>query len=446
MSVRTRQGCRWLSAVSAYVIALLPFGATGPTRVQASARDVDVTENVENLGNPFSRIHGSGGQALWRGLIRMGRPRGEGIYARNIWDMHVFEGRLYLGAGSARNSAPARNAGPVPIVCYDPARKRFLKEGTVDDEQIDAYYTHKGRLYIPGCDPIQDWRWGNFYCRQGNGRWKKHRNVPGVLHMFAMAWHEGRVFGALGTRNGAAVSISSDEGQTWTVVPTGGGRVYGFLTVGGRLYAVKTVPTPGVMQKLREDVRATVFCVSEFQAPDRFVPRRDITAETLFPGFDLTSNGWMRVLRAQALGDKALYIGAHDSLPPGLFLASSLEKGHPRVRRIALPDGNRPVDWVVYDNHVYVLTKAEAADGAEVRVFRFQEEDLSARQEVLHFRAPTFARSFEILNGDFYFGLGCQVDNSRKWDRKPLPPATGDILRVKAEFVTESRPSVHRED
>ncbi|OHB62888.1 MAG: hypothetical protein A2Y76_06450 [Planctomycetes bacterium RBG_13_60_9] len=50
-------------------------------------------------------------------------------------------------------------------------------------------------------------------------------------------------------------------------------------------------------------------------------------------------------------------------------------------------------------------------------------------------QVQTFARSFEILNGDFYFGLGCRVDPSRPWDRKPLPPATGDILRVKAEFV-----------
>jgi hypothetical protein len=436
MSIRAKQGCCWPSAVSIWAIALLPLGAAGLAQMPAATRGTDVTEKLENLGNPFSKIRGSTGLSLYRGLTRGKKWNGgQWIYARNIWDMHVFEGRLYLGAGSARNSAPARNAGPVPIVCYDPTGKSFVKEGTVDGEQIDVYYMHEGRLYIPGCDPIQDWRSGNFYCRQDNGRWKKHRNIPGALHMFAMAWHEGRVFGALGTRNGAAVSISSDQGRTWTVVQTGGGRVYGFLTVGSRLYAVKTIPTPGVMQRLREDVRATVFCVSEFQAPDRFVPRWDITAETLFPEYEFASDGWMRVFRAQPLGDRTLYIGAGEGLPPGLFLASSLEKSCPVVRHIALPDGNRPLDWVVYDNHVYVLTKAEATDGAEVRVFRFDQENLSEREEVLHFRAPTLARSFEILNGDFYFGLGCQVDDSRAWDRKPLPPATGDILRVKAEFV-----------
>jgi hypothetical protein len=42
---------------------------------------------------------------------------------------------------------------------------------------------------------------------------------------------------------------------------------------------------------------------------------------------------------------------------------------------------------------------------------------------VLRFQEPTFARSFEILNGDFYFGLGCDIS--------PLPAETGSILRIR---------------
>ena len=152
MSVRTRRGCSGLAAASVCVIAMLPFGAIGPVRVHASARDIDVTEKVENLGNPFSKTHASGCQALWRGLIHVGRPSGEWIYARNIWDMHVFEERIYLGAGNAANSAPAANAGPVPIVCYDPVENSFVKEGTVDDEQIDVYYT-RGPVVHPRSRP-----------------------------------------------------------------------------------------------------------------------------------------------------------------------------------------------------------------------------------------------------------------------------------------------------
>jgi len=49
-----------------------------PEAVRAS----DVTPYVESLGIPFA-----GG---YRG--------GEEIYARNVWDLQSFEGRLYIGA------------------------------------------------------------------------------------------------------------------------------------------------------------------------------------------------------------------------------------------------------------------------------------------------------------------------------------------------------------
>ena len=55
---------------------------------------VDVTSKVEILGNPYSELYKSGGY----------------IYARNIWDMQVFSGKLYIGAGNSNNKGPAPNA------------------------------------------------------------------------------------------------------------------------------------------------------------------------------------------------------------------------------------------------------------------------------------------------------------------------------------------------
>ncbi|UCG56319.1 MAG: hypothetical protein JSU70_15805 [Phycisphaerales bacterium] len=438
--IRATGSSRSLLAVFVCVVAGLPLGGIGQAPAGASVRGNDVTLHIENLGSPFLEMRGSGLLALYRRLARGKCRDGEWIYARNIWDMHVYDGRVYLGAGNSSNFPPAVNAGPVPIVCYDPVKENFLKEGTVDDEQIDVYYTHGGRLYIPGHDPTRSWKLGNFYLRRNNGRWKEYRNIPGAIHTYAMAWHEGKVFGGLGIHDSAAVSISADEGHTWTIVRTGGCRVHGFLAVAGGLYAVEMVPTIKKVERWRESLRANFLCVSEFESPDRFIPRRDITAKTLFPTFDSRSSRWMKVIRAQALGDKTLYIGAychndHQSLPFGLFLASSLERGNPRVRPIVLPDGSRPWDWVPYDGQVYVLVEAEAAEGARVKVLRSHAEDLHAWEEVLHFDAPTFARSFEILDGDFYFGLGCKVDDPPNWKQEELHPATGDILRVKAEFV-----------
>jgi hypothetical protein len=137
-----------------YLVTVLPLIGIGQGRSYGQNVGNDVTKHVENLGNPFSTISASGFTALGRRLMRGKNRRAERIYARNIWDMHVYDGRLYLGAGNGSDSGPAPNAGPVPIICYNPVKEDFVKEGTVLDEQIDIYYTHRGRLYIPVLDAL----------------------------------------------------------------------------------------------------------------------------------------------------------------------------------------------------------------------------------------------------------------------------------------------------
>jgi hypothetical protein len=53
--------------------------------------------------------------------------------------------------------------------------------------------------------------------------------------------------------------------------------------------------------------------------------------------------------------------------------------------------------------------------------------DLEVWHPVLEFRSDTFARSFEILDGSYYFGLGSHVDRPH--------PGTGMILRIRGEHV-----------
>ena len=51
--------------------------------------------------------------------------------------------------------------------------------------------------------------------------------------------------------------------------------------------------------------------------------------------------------------------------------------------------------------------------------------DLVEWKELFHLATPTFARSIEVLNGDFYIGLGSLKDD--------VHPETGGLLRVRAQ-------------
>ena len=101
---------------------------------------------------------------------------------------------------------------------------------------------------------------------------------------------------------------------------------------------------------------------------------------------------------------------------------------------MALPEGARPWDLIVRDGIAYVLLEAPGGDGRLVQVLA--STDLIEWTEVLQFTAPTFARSFERLGDDFYFGLGCDVGNPEAWLQAELIPETGTLLRVQGARIT----------
>lgn len=153
----------------------------------------DMTDLLEKLGNPYQFKY----------------SRGASIYARNIWTMKAYQGKIYLGAGNSANGGPAPNAGPVPIISLDPQTKQFTTEWQVPDEQIDVYrILSDGLLYIPGHDPKEGWELGNFYRKKKDGSWEKVRTMPDGVHNYDVAYFNGKLFTC-----GYGVGISSDWGK-----------------------------------------------------------------------------------------------------------------------------------------------------------------------------------------------------------------------------------------
>lgn len=365
---------------------------------------------VELLGNPSAAQYGS-----------------DRTYARNVWDLETFHGRLYIGSGNSSNYEPAPNAGPVDVWYYDPDDTQFHKEFVVDDEQIDRYRLDAANdeLLIPGHDATESADLGNYY-RWRDGRWEKLRTLPGALHVYDIVRFQGDLFAALSTSKGACVGRSADDGKTWTtyclaadqgpIPPT---RAFTLFTLDNQLYVcsyllityVGNEPLPGVQKGASQAVNAQIdhWDGGDFQS----IPL------ALFP--DALQTKITLVVRPVNFLDHLVYIGAdqtndHQWIPAGLFSASSVDK----AERIGLSPGELPYDIVVSSGQCYVLTDTEQQGQYLIRVLA--SKDLKQWRELLRFSQSTFARSFEILNGDFYFGLGC--------DTTRTPPETGNILRV----------------
>ena len=79
------------------------------------------------------------------------------------------------------------------------------------------------------------------------------------------------------------------------------------------------------------------------------------------------------------------------------------------------------------DDALYALL-SQPDDAGSTVVSVIGTRDLANWCPVLQFTATTFARSFELYDGDFYFDMGTEAD--------PLSADSGDILRVKGQFFT----------
>jgi len=106
--------------------------------------------------------------------------------------------------------------------------------------------------------------------------------------------------------------------------------------------------------------------------------------------------------------------------------------GNVSIRQVPLPKDSRAWDLLCDGDTLYVLLDSPDAGGTTVRVTA--STDGVQWAEILHFRSKAFARSFALLEGDFYFGLGCEVSDPEKWTMEEVLPETGQILRVKRPF------------
>ena len=401
--------------------------------ISASAvQPADVTTHVEFLGIPFSGRYSSG----------------QDIYARNVWDLQAFKGRIYVGGGNWDNKGPAPNAGPVPILAWDSKTETIVCEGQVDDEEISRFEVIAGKLYIPGADARQSWDFGNLYCREPDGRWQKRRTIPRAIHVFALTGYKGLLYAGLKATDtvpwyvdfkgyGAAVAVSENGGRSWDFLPIGGFAVFDFLRVDGCLYAMDLTTGPGlkkwVSKQGRKNYYAPVYALDTLKG--RFVRRPDLDAAHLFPNTHEAPERACGVHRPVLFGQSALYIGVSGNGPFGLYRAKSLREGEIRTARIPLPQGTIPRDLLVRKNAVFVLLQGPAADKNGVQIRVLASGDLDNWIDLLQLTAPTFARSFELLNGDFYFGLGCKVKFRSEWQQDKLHPETGSLLRVEGRWL-----------
>ena len=360
----------------------------------------DVTDKIEELGNPLKDQYADG------------TPR---VYARNIWDMHAFNGKIYFGGGNSSNSAPASNVGPGRLWSYHPVNG-FVMEYQTRDEQVHLIREFDGELYLPGHDPQESWDWGNFYrLSKLTNKWIKYRTIIAGIHVYDVYKWGKHLFAGTGPGTGArAIQVSHDNGLSWENAqiinsPIIDFRIYGLFPMNGRLYF-----TTGNSLAYYSG-RSNIFIGHSSAERIRF--------------------GVRRVERAVIFNDYTVFLNCNDTndhqyLPIDLRAAKDVSSCH----ILKLPSGAVPRDLMVRDGYLYALVTYKNADdcykNAVLVTWSAASTDVDWL-ELFHFTKSTYARSFERIGDSYYFGLGCDVWTGGTSDSAPPTylHETGNILR-----------------
>ena len=359
-------------------------------------------------------------------------------YARNVWDMQEFDGKIYLGHGDF-----GKNAGPIPVVCIDSATNLFTTEYTALDEEIWRLNIIGDSLYIPGCDPRESQNLGNLYIKTSGAAWVKKRTIPGGIHTFDVAEYDNKLWVGVGAHTGytgaTAIQSSADGGNTWSMglsvqIPE---RVYTALTSGGSLF--------GITKYSRYDGRLILngFKITAGQslpsAETTLSTTTGITGPELINGrhyiiknkFNFDNHLVFSMLASKTVSKIEDLDGFYN--PGGVYYATSFPTG---INRITLPESEAlGIDTFTKEGAVYILAYIENSESDFTNIV-YKTTDLVNVTEVLRFDYGSFARSFEKITGEdeYFFGIGSK--------EVAVPSAlSGDIIRVSLASKAIPKPS-----
>lgn len=324
---------------------------------ESSLSQHETKEPYEIIDNPYGYMHNN---------------------ARNVWDMIIYDGYLYIGAGDFD-----KNLSPAVAYRYNIKNSEWESCGTIPDEQIDRFCIINGTLIIPGCDPTGDWSLGNYY-KLENGKFITYRTIPNAVHCFDIAEHNGKLFAALGYSEAnlnfpIAVSYDGGKSFTQTEVITNNNfnrRVYKLFPHGDSLYALNG---------------ADIYKYDE----DAFVYETNWKSK-LVAGYPFYSQV-----------AESVYFKGRTYFTTGYLFHFE----NPNELQYTVFENAIVTDLAIYDDYLYVLC-SKPLDNGNYLICLCETADGSNYKTIKTVEYPLPALSFAKNGNDLYLGIGDLNDNN----------------------------------
>ena len=328
--------------------------------------------------------------------------------ANSAWDIKVWDGQVFRGAGDYD-----KNAGLAPILAFDIESGRWKSYGNMSDQAIHSFEEINGTLYAPGIDPVGSWDMGNFYYLK-DGKWKMKRNLPNGVHNFDLIEFDGKIFAGVGTEDrNNTVAVSTDGGENFEFVPLykdgepfdtieyKWSRTYEFTRYNGQLYALISFQMNiGSAYMIFRYEDGKMVWVSDQVHP-------------LVGGISVGRKHW----NGEFEFDGACYLTAG-----ALYAIRDFSKQE-NYEKIEMPGGERVADAFLKDGVIYVLAFKQDTKTREytITIYKSTTGKTGSFTPVTSFTYSVPPISFDYDGNHFYVGMGLYTN---------APEKGGMVLRV----------------
>ena len=399
---------KYRSRLIALLVAIVTLTVAIVSFAPLPIKSIEVQPEVQLLGNPLLE-DGHQGHAL------------------NVWDLQSFDGKIYLAGGST-----VSNSGPINVWAYSPNSQKFTKEYTVEEEAIEHYRVFDNQLYIPAADPIEGDQ-TKFYRFEVNGQWQKYASaVVELAHVRDLIKTRDKDILMVGNNrqpdrqsiNGTAIATTTEDSLVFQSAGVENVESKGIVLVDYNWffsifkYQSQIFATNTLLRDADNYSGSTAVYDSESQQfqlkfdlrNDEFIPQNLITNSKY--GIDLIYRLWNPIefdnhliypVRSYSLSPQNYQQAYMNSI--GFFDKSGMGSSPTEIN---LPQGALGEDVLLLNNELYVLAnKKKLGNQFSIYVFKTDRWEREIKwQQVVEFDSSNKARSFEYLDGTFYFGLG----------------------------------------
>lgn len=403
--------------------------------------DKDITSELEDLGkNNFDDNYNP-----WTDSTTAN------TYSRNPYDMLTVGGRVLVSGGNYQD-----NTGPVKITYYARDYAKSRSAGTVGTEQVNRFYSYDGLTFALAIDTC-NWGSGDLYVMKENGYSFTTRSAvfSGNIHCYDMTKYNDKFYFA-----GSSVGYDSNiKGYSGGTLEMSKSVIYRFkgedITKATRedFEEVELVDKNGNVVDFTTQIKSgeklngeiyymslgvpRIYDIFEFDGElyalyyDHYASWYD---ETYGYNGKYNFNGLYQYnsVKDQFIYNPNLKIDGmteffeesqdlnkvtHDFEWNGKFyiISDTMISTDDFINYEAVVidgyEGYNVRDVIVRSGKLYFLCNKTVSGGNYVN-YILETEDMENFRPILHFSSATFARSFEISNGAFFFGLGADYDEN----------------------------------